>query len=332
MTTQSSGTLLLSRSDVRSLLRFEDYIEIVENAFRQYAEGKALKPALMHVDSVDGEFHMKAGGLELGRRYFALKANGGFFQNMSRFGMPNIQGIILLCDGTNGYPLAIMDSTEITIKRTGAAAAIAAKHLARKESSVATICGGGTQGAIQLQAMKSVLPLKKAFVFDVDEKRARSFAEKMSAELDLPVTAAANVGEATRQSDVCVTCTPSRKPYLATNDIAPGTFIAAMGADSPDKQELDPALLRRNKVVVDLVEQCAHVGELHHAISDGMKAEEVHAELGEIVAGRKPGRTSNDEIIVFDATGTALQDVAAAAAAYEKAQRAGRGQRINLFA
>src|ERR1051326_1064849 len=137
----AAGTLLLSRSDVRSLLRFEECIDVVENAFRQYAEGKALKPALMHVDSVDGEFHVKAGGLELSRRYFALKSNGGFFQNMARFGMPNIQGIILLCDGTKGYPLAIMDSTEITIKRTGAAAAIAAKYLARKDSSIVTICG-----------------------------------------------------------------------------------------------------------------------------------------------------------------------------------------------
>jgi ornithine cyclodeaminase/alanine dehydrogenase-like protein (mu-crystallin family) len=180
--------------------------------------------------------------------------------------------------------------------------------------------------------MKTVLPLKKAFVFDIDEGRARSFAEKMTAEIGLPVSAAAKISEATRQSDVIVTCTPSRKPYLSAADVAAGTFIAAMGADSPDKQELDPALLRRNKLVVDLVEQCVHVGELHHAIDDGMKTEEVHAELGEIVAGRKPGRTSKDEIIVFDATGTALQDVAAAAAVFEKAERAGKGQRINLFA
>lgn len=128
------GTLLLTRSDVRNLLAFHEYLEVVENAFRQYAEGKALKPALMHVDSVDGEFHVKAGGLHLGRWYFALKSNGGFFQNMQRFAMPNIQGIILLCDGENGYPLAIMDSTEITINRTGAAAAIAAKYLARQDT------------------------------------------------------------------------------------------------------------------------------------------------------------------------------------------------------
>ncbi len=179
--------------------------------------------------------------------------------------------------------------------------------------------------------MKTVLPLKRAFVYDIDEPRARAFAEKMQSELGLPVSGVAKLADATRQSDVIVTCTPSRKPYLGTEDVAPGTFIAAMGADSPDKQELDPALLRQNKTVVDLLEQCVHVGELHHAIDAGMKPEQVYAELGELAAGRKPGRASNNEIIVFDATGTALQDVAAAAAVYEKAEREGKGQRINLF-
>ena len=326
-----SGTLLLTRSDIRSLLAFHEYIDVVEDAFRQYAEGKALKPALMHVDSVDGEFHIKAGGLELERRYFALKANGGFFQNMSRHGMPNIQGVVLLCDGEHGYPLAIMDSTEITMKRTGAAAAIAAKYLARRNAAVATICGCGVQGNIQAHAIKAVLPITKMFAFDTEILRAESFARQISEELGIRVIVAADLSEATRQSDVCVTCTPSRKAYLGSDDIAPGSFIAAMGADSPDKQELDPRLLRNNKVVVDLLQQCVEVGELHHAIDAGMKAEEVHAELGEIVAGRKPGRTSDGETIVFDATGTALQDTAAAAAVYRRAERAGRGQRINLF-
>jgi alanine dehydrogenase len=327
----SPHTLLLSRSQVRELLTFPEYVDAVENAFRQYAQGKALKPALLHVDAIGGEFHVKAGGLQLGRVYFALKSNGGFFQNNQRFGMPNIQGIILLCDGENGYPLAIMDSTEITMKRTGAAAAIAAKYLARPHSSSITICGCGTQGAIQLLAMKTFLPLEKVYVFDSDESRAQLFAEKMSGEIGLPVTVAAHLREATRKSDVCVTCTPSRQPYLGIDDVLPGSFIAAMGADSPDKQELDPELLKRNKVVVDLLEQCVHVGELHHAIDEGMKAEDVYAELGEIVAGHKPGRTSEDEIIVFDATGTALQDAAAAAAVYEKAEQAGIGRTINLF-
>jgi alanine dehydrogenase len=113
--------------------------------------------------------------------------------------------------------------------------------------------------------------------------------------------------------------------------VSPGTFVAAMGADSPDKQELDPELLTRNKVVVDLLDQCAPVGELHHAIDRGMSCKEVYADLGEVISGKVPGRTSKEEVIIFDANGTALQDVAAAAAVYQNAIRAGRGRTVNLF-
>src|SRR5438874_1479802 len=133
------GTLFLTRSDVVALLPFGDYVPVVENALRAHAEGKSLHPSLMHVETHDGEFHIKAGGLHIdGRPWFALKSNGGFFQNKTRFNMPNIQGLILLCDAENGYPVAAMDSIEITIRRTGAATAVAAKYLARPDSEVAT--------------------------------------------------------------------------------------------------------------------------------------------------------------------------------------------------
>jgi ornithine cyclodeaminase/alanine dehydrogenase len=321
----------LTRSDIRSLLRFDEYVEIVEDAFRLYAEGKTLKPASMLVDSVGGEFHVKAGGLRLDKWFFGLKVNGGFFHNMERFGMANIQGAILLCEGETGYPLAVMDSGEITTKRTGAAAAIAAKYLARPDSSVVTICGCGTQGLIQLCAMKSVLPFKKAYVFDVDEKKAQSFAREMSAQLAVPIVPTSSLGDTTKQSDVYVTCTPSRQFYLTSQDVSAGTFIAAMGADSPDKQELDPELLKSNKVVVDLLDQCSQAGELHHAIEQGMAKEDVYGELSEIITGKKPGRTSEEEITIFDATGTALQDVAAASAVYQRALHLGIGQELDLF-
>jgi alanine dehydrogenase len=324
-------TLLLHRSEVARLLDFDTCVRVVEEAFRLYAEGKALKPGLMHVDSVDGEFHIKAGGLVLGKRLFALKVNGGFFHNRERFGIPNIQGVIVLCDGENGYPLAVMDSAEITMKRTGAAAAVAARHLARRESAALTICGCGVQGRIQVQAMSRVLPIRKVYLFDIDVAKAESLAKEMSDQLGSRVEATANLETSVRASDVCVTCTPSKRFYLRKEHVAPGTFIAAMGADSPDKQELDPELLKANKVVVDILEQCAEVGELHHALGKGMSREDVHGELAEIIAGKKIGRTSEEEIIIFDATGTALQDVAAAAAVYEKAVLHGAGQAFDFF-
>jgi alanine dehydrogenase len=328
----SKGTLLLNRPEIKSLLKTGNYIDIVEQAFKLHAEGKILKPDLLHFDSDDGEFHIKAGGLRLEKTYFGLKSNGGFFQNKRKYGLPNIQGVILLFDGDKGSPLAICDSIEITIQRTGAATAVAAKYLARPNSKTATICGCGTQGRIQLQYLKEVLPLEKVFAIDQDSNVAEDFIEKMSDILEIKIVSG-TLEEAVPQSDVCVTCTPSRKYYFKNEYISEGTFISAVGADSPDKQELEPEVLSTNKVVADILEQCISVGETHHAISAGlMKSENVYSEIGEIILGKKPGRINDDEIIIYDSTGTALQDTAAAATVYEKAINANKGTWFNFTA
>src|SRR5215211_5438174 len=152
------GTLLLKRSDIAALLSIEECMAAVEQSFRLYAEGKTAPPGILGIHARDGGFHIKAGLLELSRTYFAAKTNANFPQNMKRFGLPLIQGVIVLCDGENGYPLALMDSIEITIQRTGAATAVAAKYLARANSKVVTVCGCGNQGRISLRALKVVLP------------------------------------------------------------------------------------------------------------------------------------------------------------------------------
>ena len=170
----SRETLLLSRSDVSSLLTLADCIAAVESAFRALGEGRSPSPSILGLRARDGGFHIKAALLPMATSYFAAKVNGNFFRNAQRFGMPNIQGLILLCNAENGQPLAVMDSIEITILRTGAATAIAAKYLARARSKVATICGCGNQGAIQLRALAQVLPLECAFAFDVDGERAEA--------------------------------------------------------------------------------------------------------------------------------------------------------------
>lgn len=326
------GTLLLTRKEISALLQFSDYFDAVETAFKAHADGHSLSQGLLHLDSRGGEFHVKGGGLQLGKIYFAFKINGGFYQNARLYGLPNIVGTIALCDGENGYPLALMDSGEITRQRTAAAAAVAAKRLARSDAETITICGCGTQGQAQLSAMTSLLPIRKAYAFDVDAGQRERFAAKLTQELEIPVEPVNEPGLAVRESDVVVTCTPSRHPYLKTADVRPGTFIAAMGADSPEKQELETSMLASSKLVVDILAQCEKVGELHHALEAGkMRREDVHAELGEIVAERKTGRTSRDEITIFDSTGTALQDVAAAAKVYEKALAANVGKRFNFL-
>jgi ornithine cyclodeaminase/alanine dehydrogenase len=324
-------TLILKRGEIASLLTLQDYLQAVEDAFRMHAEGRALAPGLLHVDAHEGEFHIKAGGLDLDKTYFGLKVNGSFFKNRERYGLPAIQGVVILFDGEMGAPLAIMDSIEITIQRTGAAAAVAAKYLAREDSHVATICGCGNQGRVQLRALKLVRPITQAFGYDVDPAFATRYAEDMTRELGIPVVAMTDLRAAAQKSDVVITCTPSKKPYLMKDFIRPGTFVAAVGADSPDKQEVESSLLVGNKLVVDILDQCATVGELHHALDAGlMTRADVYSELGPVVAGKVPGRTSRDEITVFDATGTALQDVAAAVQVYKKSLAAGIGIKVSL--
>lgn len=328
-----SGTVLLNRQNVAALLSLDECISAVEQAFELYATGNTMPPGILGIPSREGGFHIKAAGLKLAKSYFAVKANGNFFQNMRRYGMPNIQGLVILCDGDNGYPLAVMDSIEITIIRTGAATAVAAKYLARSGSKVATICGCGNQGRISLKALMKVHSLERVFAYDLDNERALSFSKTLAGELGIEVNAVRDLADAVKQSDICVTCTPSQKHFLNQEYVAPGTFIAAIGADSEEKQELDPALMRSSKVVVDILEQCATIGELHHAIEKGLVTRaDVHAELGEVIAGTKPGRTSPEEVIIFDSTGTALQDVAAAVVVYEKAVSGGSFATVDFAA
>ena len=325
------GTLLLTRHDVAALLSIEESIAAVERVFKLYGEGKTQPPGILGVHARDGGFHIKAGLLELDRSYFAAKVNANFPQNVKRFGLPLIQGVIVLCDGENGYPLALMDSIEITIQRTGAATAAAAKHLARSDSKLATICGCGNQGRISLQALARVFSLERAFAYDLDAARAEKFASELSEELRIEIETVRDLGQAVNRSDICITCTPSTQFFLKQEYVAPGTFVGAVGADSPEKQELEPVLLSENKLVVDILEQCASIGELHHALADGLiTKQDVHAELGDVIAGTRPGRTSSDEIIIFDSTGMALQDVIAAAAVYEKAVSKGAGKLIDF--
>jgi alanine dehydrogenase len=330
MTTPQS-TLLLARDDVAALLSLDECIAKVEEVFRQYGEGKVTRPKVLGVAAVGGGFHIKAAMLEQSVPYFAAKLNGNFFGNQQRFAMPNIQGLLLLCDARNGYPLAVMDSIEITILRTGAATAVAAKYLARPNSRVATVWGCGRQGRVQLRALTRVLPLQNVYAFDVNDAEALRFAEECSRDFKINVEAVREPAPAVRKSDVCVTCTPAKKYFLDKDFVQPGTFVAAVGADNEEKQELDPLLLASNKVVADMVEQCAEIGDLHHAIAAGlMGIGDVHAELGEVAAGRKPGRTCEQEITIFDSTGTALQDVAAAAVVYERATKSGHGVRFRF--
>ena len=323
--------LVLSRRDVLDLLTLPDCIGAVERAFRLHAEGRTLGPGVLGVPAQDGGFHIKAAGLLGERSYFAAKTNANFPQNPRRFGLPTIQGTIVLADASTGVPLAIIESGSVTALRTGAATAVAAKFLARRDARAATIVGCGVQGELQLAAIAAVLPLQRAWVLDSDYDRAESMAARAGKSLGLRVEATKDLRASLRESDVCVTCTPARRAFVMAADVPPGMFIAAVGADAQGKQEIEPSLLTAATLVVDVLDQCAEIGELQHALAAGlMTREKVHAELGDVLAGRHPGRTRDDEITIFDSSGTALQDVAAAIAVYEKACVVGRGTEVKL--
>jgi ornithine cyclodeaminase/alanine dehydrogenase-like protein (mu-crystallin family) len=310
-----------------------DYLASVEEGFRAAAYGQAHAPPPMHLRAHDGAFHAKGASLAGSRAFVALKLNGNFPHNPARTGLPTIQGMIALADGENGRLLALMDSIEITLRRTAAASALAARYLARPESHSIAICGCGAQGRAQLEALLEVLPLRRAFAWDLVPAKAQSFAREMSSVHGLDVREVATHEEACAASDVIVTCTSARSAFLTQADVRPGTFIAAVGADSPDKSEIAPDLMAASKVVVDALEQCIVMGDLHHAIAAGrMAASDVHAELAELVAGRKGGRSDAREITIFDSTGTAIQDIASAVMVYARALERGAGLAVSLGA
>jgi ornithine cyclodeaminase/alanine dehydrogenase-like protein (mu-crystallin family) len=304
---------------VRELLSLEDCIAAVEAAFGALGRGETGPPASLGVMTGSGGFHVKAATLRSGdRNYFAAKLNGNFPGNPERHGLPAIQGLVLLADADHGTPLAVMDSMEITILRTGAATAVAARRLARQDSRRVTVCGCGHQGRVQLEALRRVLPLRQALVWDLDPGRAASMAEAIDAPT-FQVLAVTDLRSALAGSDVCVTCTPSREAFVMAGDLRPGTFLAAVGADNPLKQEIDPALLAASSVWVDSLAAASKGGDLHHAIAAGvMRAEDVRGELAALVAGKIAGRQTDEEVTVFDSTGVAIEDVAAAIVVYER--------------
>ena len=325
------GTLLLARSEIERLLTPDECRAAVEDAFLQHALGQAPAPGILGMHCEDGSFHIKAALLKRGESYFAAKANANFPHNGARHGLPTIQGVVVLCDAVNGLPLAVMDSMAITALRTAAATAVAAKYLARENCETALICGCGGQARAQLLALARVRSPVHIYAYDQDAGRASAFAAALAGELALDIAPVTDLADAVAASDIVITCTTAQRCFITRAMVGPGTFVAAVGADNGDKQEIDPLLLAASTVVTDITDQCSSIGDLHHAIDAGvMTRADVHAELGEIVAGLKPARTSDDEIIVFDSTGTALQDVAAAVAVYRRALEQDEGTRFSF--
>ena len=322
---------LLTRSDVERLLDIRSCIDGVQNAFRLKGEGRPCPGGILGVPVAGGGFHAKAAMLELSRPYFVVKINANFPENPTTRGLPTIQGVLVLFDATNGVPLAVMDSMAITTLRTAAASAVAASFLARRDAHSATFIGCGVQARAHVAAISAVRKLERAFVFDLDGQKAATFAREMQALHPFEIQVASDLRRATKESDIVVTTTSAKTAFLGHDHVSNGAFVAAVGADNEHKQEIEVDLLRTSVVIADDLEQCATIGDLHHALDAGVVTRgNVRASLDQVVAGVKPGRSNEDEIIIFDSTGLAIEDVAAASIVYERAVAEGVGLAVQL--
>jgi ectoine utilization protein EutC len=325
--------LLLSDREIRDLVGPAEALPAVRDAFVRMARGEAVLPGVIHLDipKSGAEAHVKGAYLH-GSPSFTIKVASGSYANPDR-GLPTGSGIVLVFDAVTGFPRAVLfDNGYLTDLRTGAAGALAADLLAKRHVERLGIVGVGTQARFQLDAILRVRTPERVIAFGRSEAKASRFAEDMEKRHGIRVVPATTVEQAVRGSDVVVTVTPSREPLVHAEWILPGTHITAVGADGPTKQELDVRVLEKaDKVVADRLDQCVRLGEIHHAIEAGvLRAADVYAELGEIAAGWKPGRTSDGEITVADLTGVGVQDAALAELVVDAAARHGAGRALEM--
>ena len=320
---------ILTETDLRALVPLDmDAIDCVERAFVALATQSVAMPPILRLDIPEhrGEVDVKTAYIP-GLDHFAIKISPGFFGNPA-LGLPSTNGMMVVLSACTGLVEALLlDNGYLTDVRTAAAGAVAAKHLARNDASVAAILGAGMQARMQLSALAQVRGLSAARVWARDPAKAAAFATDMTARLGIPATVAATVADAARGADVIVTTTPAQNPILNAADVDPGTHVTAMGSDAEHKNEIDPALIALATYAADRLAQTRRLGEWHHAIAAGLVADtDTRPELGQIIAGGALGRTRPDQITVADLTGTGIQDTAIAALALSRARAAKAGQ------
>jgi alanine dehydrogenase len=329
-------TLILTDEEVKGLLSMEEVLEAVERAFREKALGRVQMPSKVYLfyGRHGGDLRAMPSYLE-GLDVSAVKVVNSHPENRRRFGLPTVMAVVILIDPRSGFPLAVMGGSWLTAMRTGAAGGVAAKYLARRDSEVACFIGAGAQARTQLMALSLVLrDIKLVKVYDIDEEASRRFAAYASKAIGgAKVEVCASPREAVEGADVVTTATPSRQPIVMSGWVGEGVHFNCIGADAPGKEELDPGILLRAKIVVDDMEQAVHGGEVNVPIARGiLRREHIYGELGEVVAGLKRGREARSELTVFASTGLAIQDAVAASLAYEKARLKGVGRSLRLVA
>jgi alanine dehydrogenase len=320
-------SLVLTGFEVMQVLDMDLALAAVEDAFRAYGEGRVNMPPKAYLTLAHGDFRAMYGEIFLAHDHICgLKWVNVHPGNPAK-GLLTVMAKILLNDPETGLEFADLDGTHITDYRTGAAGGLAAKYLARTDATRLGVVGAGAQARTQIEAALKVRPLKEILIFARHREHAEALAEVVSATYGVKARATAEVAEAVAGQDIVVTTTPSRAPVVKREWVLPGTHINAIGADAAGKQELEPAILTAAKVVVDDWAQASHSGEINVPLTRGqLTPEQIYASLGDIVAGKKPGRETPEEITVFDSTGLIIQDLALGLAVYQGARERGLGE------
>ena len=323
--------LILTETDLRRIVPLDaDAVACVEEAFTALATRPVSMPPILRLDIPEhrGEVDVKTAYVP-GLDGFAIKISPGFFDN-PKLGLPSLNGLMVLFSAKTGLVEALLlDNGYLTDVRTAAAGAVAARHLARPDAAVATVLGAGVQARLQLKALTLVRPITQARIWARDTGKAEEAAATLGRELGIPVAAEPDAEKACAGADIIVTCTPATEPILRAAWLQPGQHVTAMGSDAEHKNEVEPAAIARASYVADRLAQTRRLGELHHAIAAGLvSADEVFPELGQVIAGQAPGRTSPQAITLADLTGTGVQDTAIATLAHRRAVAAGAGQQF----
>ncbi len=317
---------ILTGTEVLQVLDMDLALTAAEAAFRAYGEGRVNMPPKSYLTLAKGDFRAMYGTLTLEREICGLKWVNVHPANPQR-GLPTVMAKIVLNDPETALELADMDGTYITNYRTGAAGGLAARYLARPEASSVGVIGAGVQARMQLAALCKVRDIRQVTIYNRTVGRAQALREELASRYDLQVAVAEQPQEAVAGKDIVVTTTASTTPIIQAAWISPGTHINAIGADAAGKQELDPAIFANAKVIVDDLAQAQHSGEINVSLSQGVfRIDQIHACLGEVVAGRKPGREHPEEITIFDSTGLIIQDLALGLAVLQAAQERGLGE------
>lgn len=319
-------SLILTGAEILQVLDMELALRAAAEAFLAYGEGRVNMPPKAYLQLPKGDFRAMYGAIRLQEEICGLKWVNVHPENPQR-GLPTVMAKIILNDPGSALELADMDGTYITNYRTGAAGGLAAKYLARPEASRLGLIGAGVQARMQVAAILKVRPVREITIYNRSLSRAQALMLELASRYDVQVKVAAGPEEAVREQDIVVTTTPSREPLVWADWISPGTHINAIGADAPGKQELDPLILQRARIIIDDWSQARHSGEINVPLAQGLlRPEQIAGTLGEVVAGKIPGRRQPEEITIFDSTGLVIQDLALAYAVWQRAKERGLGE------